>query len=153
MGISQADIEAFQKHGVVALRGVVDPYWLEQLAIAIEADIANPGPFFHGYEPENGRGRFHGNQRTWETHEIFRRFCCESPLPRIAQQLLQTNKVNLLYDQLFIKEPETVNPTRWHNDQPYWPVDGNMIASIWVALDPTTHETGALEFVRGGAKT
>ena len=42
-----------------------------------------------------------------------------------------------------------MNPTRWHNDQPYWPIDGSQTLSFWVALDPTTRETGALEFIRG----
>ena len=48
-----------------------------------------------------------------------------------------------------MKEPGTSNPTRWHNDQPYWPVRGWQVMSFWLALDPTTAENGRLEFVRG----
>ena len=147
--VAKAHIEAFWADGAIALRGVVDAGWRRVLAGAIEADIADPGPFFHGYEPENGRGRFHGNLRTWEWHEGFRRFCFESPLPGIAQRLLRSRKINLFYDQLFVKEPDTANRTRWHNDQPYWPIDGRQVLSFWVALDPTDRESGALEFVRG----
>ena len=54
-----------------------------------------------------------------------------------------------MYDKLFIKESGTINRTRWHNDQPYWPVSGKDILSIWVALDKTTRENGRLEFIRG----
>ena len=39
--------------------------------------------------------------------------------------------------------------TRWHNDQPYWPIRGRQVLSIWLALDTTTAENGRVEFVRG----
>ncbi len=149
MQLSPSDIDAFHADGAIALRGVVNDEWRQILARSIEADIADPGPFYHGYEPDDGKGRFHGNLRTWEFHEGFRRFCFESPLPRLAAEILGCHRINLLYDQLFVKEPGTVNRTRWHNDQPYWPVDGYQILSFWVALDHTTADTGAVEFVRG----
>ena len=108
-----------------------------------------PGPFYHGYVPEDGNGRFHGNLRLWQHDPDFRQFCLSSQLPSIASQFFGGGRVNLLYDQLFVKEPGTANRTRWHNDQPYWPIRGDQVLSIWVALDPTTAESGALEFVRG----
>ena len=107
-----------------------------------------PGPFCHGYEADNGRGRFHGNLRMWENDKAFREFCFDSGLPQIAAQFFGSSRVNLLYDQLFVKEPGTPNRTRWHNDQPYWPVRGWHVMSFWLALDPTTAENGRLEFVR-----
>ncbi len=147
--VSDDDVLRFREDGVVALRDVVSAAWIERLTRAIEADIAEPGPFYHGYEPEDGRGRFHGNLRTWEHHEDFRAFCMESTMPELARRLLGAGRINLLYDQLFVKEPGTVNRTRWHNDQPYWPIAGDQVLSIWVALDVTTAANGALEFVRG----
>ena len=42
--------------------------------------------------------------------------------------------------------------TRWHNDQPYWPMSGDQVLTIWVALDVTTQASGALEFIRGSHK-
>lgn len=152
MTVSESEVAAFHADGAIALRGVVNERWREVLAAAIEDDIADPAPYFHGYAPEDGRGRFHGNLRTWEFHEGFRRFCFDSPLPRLAARILGSQKVNLLYDQLFVKEPGTANRTRWHNDQPYWPIDGYQVLSFWVALDTTTDQTGAVEFVRGSHK-
>ena len=150
--VSEADIQSFHEDGAIAVRGVVDAHWLDVLAQSIEADIENPGPYYHGYEPEDGQGRFHGNLRTWEAHDGFRAFCLESPMAALAAEILDSKKINLLYDQLFVKEPGTTNPTRWHNDQPYWPMDGYQVLTIWVALDETTAESGALEFVRGSHK-
>lgn len=147
--ISEAEIAAFNQDGVVPIHGAIDSSWLRRLSDAIERDIESPGPFYHGYTPENGEGRFHGNVRLWEGDPDFASFCLESSLPGMASRFLEATKVNLLYDQLFVKEPRTINRTRWHNDQPYWPIRGWQVLSFWVALDDTTYESGALEFVRG----
>ena len=147
--VAEAQINQFWRDGAIVLRHLVEPEWLDILAGAIDRDIACPGPCYHGYEEENGRGRFHGNLRIWENDPDFRAICLNSGLPAIARQFFGGGKVNLLYDQLFVKEPGTVNRTRWHNDQPYWPVSGRHVISFWFSPDPVTKETGALEFIRG----
>ena len=148
--IEQHDIDTFERDGVTVLRGVFDSEYLDKIAGAIEDDIREPGPFFHGYESDEGR--FHGNMRLWETHPTFRDVCLNSDLPYMAQQFFGSQKINLLYDQLFVKEAKMNQRTRWHNDQPYWPIRGRQVLSFWIALDPTTAENGRVEFVRGSHK-
>jgi ectoine hydroxylase-related dioxygenase (phytanoyl-CoA dioxygenase family) len=145
-------ISDFERDGVVVMRGVIDDAWRDRLQAAIERDIANPGPFGHGYGVEEGKGRFHGNLRIWENDPDFRAICLDSHLPELASRFFGSRKVNLLYDQLFVKEPGTENRTRWHNDQPYWAMRGWQVLSFWLALDPVTKESGAMEFVRGSHK-
>lgn len=145
--IRQEDIDAFHRDGVVPLRGVVSSNDLQRLGEAIENDIRDPGPFYHGYE--SVEGRFHGNLRLWETDNCFRDMCLSSDLPGIAQAIFASQKVNLLYDQLFVKEASMSQRTRWHNDQPYWPILGSQVLSIWIALDKTSTENGRVEFIRG----
>lgn len=145
--VTQAQIDAYDEEGVVPLRGLISPVQLAQLASAIEEDIREPGPFYHGYESDEGK--FHGNMRLWETHPVFRDICLNSELPAIAQQFFNSQKINLLYDQLFVKEAAMSQRTRWHNDQPYWPIRGWQVLSFWIALDKTTAENGRLEFIRG----
>ncbi len=140
-------VAAFRRDGVVTVRAVLDQTALEELGSAIERDMASPGPFYHGYASDEGR--FHGNLRLWEHDPVFRAVCLKEPLPQLARQFLESAKVNLLYDQLFVKEAAMAQRTRWHNDQPYWPIRGSQILSVWVALDPTTEENGRLEFIRG----
>ena len=145
--ICQRDIDAYNEDGVIPLRGLINPEQLEKLAAAIEDDIREPGPFYHGYESDEGI--FHGNMRLWETHPTFRDICLNSELPGIAQTFFDSKKINLLYDQLFVKEAAMGQRTRWHNDQPYWPIRGRQVLSFWIALDKTTAENGRLEFIRG----
>lgn len=146
------EVEAFDRDGVTIIRGAIGDDWIDRLHEAIERDIASPGPNFHGYLSEAGKGRFHGNYDLWRTDGDFADFCRHSSLPHLAADLLQSDRVNLLYDQLFVKEPGTDSPTPWHNDQPYWPVTGWPVMSFWIALDPVTKESGAVEYVRGSHK-
>ncbi len=141
----------FQQNGVILLPQIISKYWQARLIEAIEQDIKSPGPYCHGYTV-NGDGIFHGNMRLWETDSEFKDYCFESILPSLAAQLMDSQEVSLFYDQLFVKEPGTNAPTRWHNDQPYWSVRGWDVMSFWLALDPTNQQTGALEFVKGSHK-
>jgi len=147
--ITDEQRQAYNEDGVVVLRNVVSAEWRGKLAEAIERDIKNPGPFFHGYKSKGDGGNFHGNLRIWQNDPIFHDYCLKSVLPNVAQQFFQSKKINLLYDQLFVKEPGTENPTPWHNDQPFWPVGGRDVISFWTSLDSVTAESGALNFVRG----
>jgi ectoine hydroxylase-related dioxygenase (phytanoyl-CoA dioxygenase family) len=144
-----AAIAQLWEDGAVYLPGVIDETWQRRLRDAIERDIADPGPYCHRYEIGDDQGTFYGNMRIWESDADFRAYCFESPLPALAARFLEARKVNLFYDQLFVKEPSTDYATRWHNDQPYWPVRGRQVMSFWVALDPVTHDSGALEFIKG----
>lgn len=150
--IAPDTIRAYEEDGATVVRGLVGVDWLDRLRAAVDRDIADPAPFVHGYTTEDGRGRFHGNLRVWQSDEDFRAFCLDSHLPAVAARFFGSGRVNLLYDQLFVKEAETGNRTRWHNDQPYWAVRGWQVMSFWIALDPVTQDSGALEFVRGSHK-
>ncbi len=147
--VAPKTVKAYARDGVTVMRDIVDAATLDELREAVERDIADPGPFFHGYKPEDGQGQFHGNLRIWQHDSVFGDFCLNSGLPELARQFFGGGRVNLLYDQLFVKEPGTVNRTRWHNDQPYWPVSGSHVISFWIALDDVEQDSGALEFVRG----
>jgi ectoine hydroxylase-related dioxygenase (phytanoyl-CoA dioxygenase family) len=145
--LDAAAIDALRRDGAVMLEGVIDPDWRHQIGLAIERDMRDPGPFFHDYQVQ--KGRFHGNSVCWLRHPELADYVFGSPLPELAARLLRTGKVNLLYDQLFIKEPGTDTPTPWHHDHCVWPLRGDDVISFWLALDPVDAANGRVEFVRG----
>lgn len=146
--ITPAQADELRTRGATVLRGAVDDGWISRLRIAVDRDMSVQRPYAYTYTAE-GKGKFYGNLRMWNYDPDFREFCLSSPLPNIAKQFFGSQKVNLFYDQLFVKEPGTKNRTRWHNDLPYWPIKGRQILSFWVALDRTTTGSGALEFIVG----
>ena len=97
-------ISIFEKDGVVVLRNVVNKNWRKILINSIENEINEPGPYHHFYKSDNCKGKFHGSMRIWEHNEGFKKYCLKSPLPHFAAQLLNSKKINLFYDQLFVKE-------------------------------------------------
>lgn len=144
--ISSQDLEAFELDGVICLRGMFDNAWVERMRVAVDRDMANPSLL--SKDVTKG-GRFYTDLFMWTRDADFRDFVFESPASAIAAQVLKSEKVNLLYDNLFVKEPFADIPTPWHNDQPYWPIQGWQGCTIWVALDAVTKESGSLEYIKG----
>ncbi|MCR9212930.1 MAG: phytanoyl-CoA dioxygenase family protein [Proteobacteria bacterium] len=147
--ITEAEIKTFEEDGVVCLRGFFDKYWVDHLRDLIDQDIANPSGMVKSIDAEDATGFFFGD--TFVCHHIdgFRDAVFDSPAPAIAATLMQAKKVNLLFDQILVKEPDTSTPTAWHQDYTYWPVAGNQVSTLWLALDPVTFDSGAVEYLRG----
>jgi len=145
--IEDRDIAAFERDGVIVLRGIVGTTWREKLAAAVDREMADPAEFSQNFDKD---GRFHqGNQR-WRIDPDVRDYVFNSDLPFAAAQLLRSSKVNLVCDQLFLKEPGTADlPSPWHQDQVVFPTKGANTISFWTSLDPITLSTGAMEFIRG----
>ena len=136
MNSSVQHIRAFHRDGVVRVAAAVDDAWIEKLREAIERGLGCSENYFRRHT-------------LWNADEDLKAFCFNSVAPRLAVALLESNKLNLLYDQIFVKEPGSGAATPWHNDQPYWPVRGWSVATVWIALDQITAESGAMEFIRG----
>jgi ectoine hydroxylase-related dioxygenase (phytanoyl-CoA dioxygenase family) len=69
-------------------------------------------------------------------------------LARLASDLLGVDGVRLYHDQALYKEPGG-GITPWHADQYYWPLASDRAITIWLPLQDTPIELGALEFARG----
>ena len=50
---------------------------------------------------------------------------------------------------LLAKPPRTGNHVPWHQDQPYWDLDGELAAGLWVALDDVDLENGTMSILPG----
>ncbi len=144
--ITDQEIEAFEKDGVVCLRGLFNDVWLERLQSAVEWNMAYPSPI--ATDLMLG-GRLHLDAFMWTRNDDFRAFVFESPAASVVAQILRVQQLYFLFDHLLVKEPGTLKSTPWHNDQPYWPVQGWKICSLWVALDFVTKDSGGLQYIKG----
>ncbi len=125
----------YARDGVVLLRNVVSPDWVERLCAAVDTEIQRGDRYF-AYK----------NMR--EQPGVFQDYCLTSDIGARVAEVAGSPWTSLIYDQIFAKEPGTKTQTGWHTDQPYWPVAGP-IMTMWIALDPVDPDNGALEFVRG----
>lgn len=147
--IGETEIAAYQRDGVVVLRGAVDTAWIDLLRVAVEKDLVFPGPHAEVYTKPTDSGLFFNDFYMFKRIPEFQEFACNGPGPEIAARLMGAHQVVLFYDHLFLKEPGTrESRVSWHQDQPYCAVNGEQYCSIWFPLDSISEET-TVEFVRG----
>ncbi|MEO7853088.1 MAG: phytanoyl-CoA dioxygenase family protein [Rubrivivax sp.] len=146
--ITEDEVRTYQDDGIVCLRGMFDAATVARLRDAADHDMEQPGPMAHDVTRE-GSGRFFADTFVWQHNDALRGFVFDSPSADIAAALLRSRNINLLFDQFLIKMPGTSTPTLWHHDEPYWPVAGTQICTMWIALDEVTRATGAVEYVCG----
>ena len=145
--VPEPEIVAYDNDGVICLRGVIDPQWLDVLRIATDEAMAAPGPNAEVYGDKASSG-FFGDLDTWTRTSGFRSFVLDSPAAEVAADVMRSSKATLLYDQLLVKEQGSREKTPWHQDQPYWAVSGGQVCSIWVPMDPV-NEVSSPEYIRG----
>lgn len=147
--ITEEDVQAYERDGVVCLRQMFDADWCRVLReAALEAMATGRGRV---REPrlEEGQGRFYSSVYQSDLDARFARLRDASPAPEIAARLMRADRVRFFYDQLFIKTPGTSAPTPWHNDLPFWPFRGNDLVSLWIALTPVSRQTSGVQYVAG----
>ncbi|KAL3682245.1 hypothetical protein R1sor_000267 [Riccia sorocarpa] len=149
--ISEEQVQQFEEDGATVVRACFSSEWIEQLREAAEENLKNPGPLCEENVEPGKPGRFHDDQFLWMRHEVMKRFIFESPAAEIARRLSRANEVRLLHDHLIVKEPGTEKTSYWHNDHSYWPVKGNQVISLWLALDYVPKST-CIQYVKGSHK-
>jgi len=121
------EVTAFRRDGAAPLRGLVSPRDVESLRAAVDDLMAQPSP---RAKVASGAGVLDG------------------PLAAAAAALMGAREVRFHHDHVLVKEGGTVTPTPWHQDQPYYDIDGAMTVSFWIPLDPVGRES-TLEFLAG----
>ena len=140
--ITDEEVARFWRDGAICLRGAFAG-WVDTLRDHIEEALDQPGPLAAelgepGLRPAGRRAAdsYFVEQGVWNHHAGFERFARRSPSLAIAHRLLGSTKVNLFFDQLFVKEPGSPEQrTPWHQDLPYWPIRGRQVLSVWVTVD------------------
>ena len=140
----------YQRDGAVVIRGALDAAELAVLERGIEANLAAPGPLAAVASAADDPGRFFEDFCNWQRIAEYEQIMRHSALPSIAAQLTQSQRVRLYHDHLLVKEAGTRQPTPWHQDQPYYNVDGRQNVSFWIPVDPVPRES-TLEFVAGSS--
>jgi ectoine hydroxylase-related dioxygenase (phytanoyl-CoA dioxygenase family) len=146
--VSPDVVEAFQRDGVVLLRQVLGAEALALLAAGIERNLADLGPLGMNATQPGQPGAFVEDFRNWQRIPEYAQAIAASPLPAIAGALTGSREIRLFHDHLLVKEAGTLDRSPWHQDQPYYPIDGAQTVSFWIPLDPVSRPS-TLEFVAG----
>jgi ectoine hydroxylase-related dioxygenase (phytanoyl-CoA dioxygenase family) len=147
MSVSEADVERFQADGAVLLRGLFGD-WITPLREGVGRVMKNPSRLERSYYPDDGSAAFFQDFCNWQRIEEFRAFVFESPAAAAAARLMRSSSARFFHDHVLVKQPGTSAVTPWHQDQPYYPVDGRQNVSFWIPLDSVARDT-VMECVAG----
>jgi ectoine hydroxylase-related dioxygenase (phytanoyl-CoA dioxygenase family) len=141
-------IDAFRRDGAVCVRGVLNAGEVALLEAGIERNLSEPSErSIVASRPDDG-GRFVEDFCNWDRIPEYEAIIRGSRVAETAGRLMGSGAVRLFHDHLLVKEPGTRQPTPWHQDQPYYNVDGSQTCSVWIPVDPVSREA-TLRFVAG----
>jgi ectoine hydroxylase-related dioxygenase (phytanoyl-CoA dioxygenase family) len=138
---------AFARDGVACVRGVLDGGEVAAAAAAIDAVLARPGPLAQVASGVDDPGAFAEDFCRWQEIPQIERLARYSRVPAVAAALMATPQVRFYHDHVLVKEGGTRQRTPWHQDQPYYNVDGHGV-SAWIAVDEVP-AGGSLELLAG----
>ncbi len=136
--------QAYERDGAVPLRGLLSPAQMADVTAAYEWTRDHRSAAFT---------TMGGDERSWqdlsnpESYAAYAGMLARSPVPPLLKQLWGGGPVWYMYEQIFHKEA-TGNFTPWHQDTPYMPVAGGLLAVVWISLESVSRAE-ALEFCLG----
>ena len=138
----------YQRDGVVVLRDVLTPDEVNSLRVGIDEVVARPSPRAKVASAPDDPGFFIEDFSTWREHPTFESVIRTSRLAEVAADLMGSRTVTMYHDHILVKEPGTRQRTPWHQDQPYYDVEGKQNVSFWIPVDPVSRED-CLEVIAG----
>ncbi len=148
MLLNKKIITDYQLNGVVLLQNIIDQYWLDILKKGIEKNFKNPSQYKCVYEKYKKNELFYDDYCNWNKIGEYKNFIFNSNISIIAQELMNSKKVNLFHEHVLIKEVGSKKKTPFHQDQSYYCVNGRDNCSIWIPMDRIEKNTSP-EFISG----
>lgn len=140
-------VAAFARDGVACVRQVLSAQEVAAAAAAIDVALARRSPLAQVASGTDDPGAFVEDFCRWREIPQIERLARDSRVPALAAALLGTPQVRFYHDHVLVKEGQTRQRTPWHQDQPYYNVDGRGL-SAWITVDPVPAD-GCLELVAG----
>ncbi|MEX1105483.1 MAG: phytanoyl-CoA dioxygenase family protein [Ilumatobacteraceae bacterium] len=138
----------FWRDGAVCVRGAFTAEQIDLARTAIDAVLADLSPRAKRASATDD-GAFIEDFCNWQRIGEMEAFIRTSGAAAIAGELMgAAEQVRLYHDHVLVKEPGTRQRTPWHQDLPYYNVDGRQNISMWCPVDPVSRAS-SLQLVAG----
>ena len=146
--ITPEEVDTYHRDGVLLLQNMFDKDWIELLNKGLDVNIRTPtrrSRIWH--KDTSGHSMFY-DHTAWQGIDEYRKFIFNSPAAQICGRLTGSTAINFFFDSVFVRSTGTQFETPWHQDEPYWSVEGYDACSIWMPLVPVKRKS-SLSFVPG----
>jgi ectoine hydroxylase-related dioxygenase (phytanoyl-CoA dioxygenase family) len=146
-------VDDFARDGVVLVPDAFGE-WVAPLRSGLQRTLDAPDRYAFpcdsvaGHEP----GRFFDTYCNWQLVPEYLAFVLTSSAASMAAQVMRSTTAQLFHDHAFCKEPGTQKATPWHQDLPYYCIDGRQTASVYIALDHIPADI-AVQFLKGSHRS
>ncbi|MGA2776662.1 MAG: phytanoyl-CoA dioxygenase family protein [Steroidobacteraceae bacterium] len=138
--IDSETLAAFERDGAACLRGFFAD-WVDTIAAGIDRNMRDPSALASESVRSGEPGSFFDDYCNWQRIPEFERVVRESPAAALAAQAMKSRTAQFFHDHVLVKEPGTQKATPWHQDIPYYFVDGEQTLSFWIPIDPVREAT------------
>ena len=145
--LTDDDVQTYRRDGLLHVKGVFTPEEVETARAGIQHVLDDAGMLAQTASGVDDPGRFVEDFRRWQEVPEIEQLALHSRVPEYAAELLGGEPVRFYHDHVLVKEGGTKQRTPWHQDQPYYNVDGHG-TSAWIPVDPVP-AAGCLQLVAG----
>jgi ectoine hydroxylase-related dioxygenase (phytanoyl-CoA dioxygenase family) len=146
--ITSDQARQYQRDGALLIRNALSAAELELLEAGLEESRENPGSRFTRVNGADGRGETLVELLPSLDCPSLRALMQTGTLARLAGELMAAPSTQLVFDQVFYKQPGHVLPTPWHQDTPFLRVRGHDMARVWLCCDSSPADL-TVQVVRG----
>ena len=126
--------DAFQRDGAVCVRGLFSPAEVASISEGVDAVLERPSQASKRAS-QHGDGLFLEDFCRSADVEQIAAAARNADVSRLAAAVMQSNTARFYHDHVLVKERCTSQQTPWHQDQPYYDVDGSQSVSFWCPVD------------------
>lgn len=142
-------LRQYHEVGYAHLPGVLTQHEAQELAREARKLIDSPSVHARVHREGDDGGTFIVDMLMHQRSDAFRRLAFDPRLVQIASLLIGEDSPYFFYDQLFCKRARSHVRTQWHQDLAFWPLEGDRVPSIWIALTDTDEAGSAVQYLPG----
>jgi len=146
--ITDEEVATYHRDGVILLKGLFDRDWIDLVERGLKTNCEMPSDRSRVWDRDTaGRTMFYDSQ-AWQGIDEYRDYIFNSPAAALAARMMGSSEINFYFDAVFVRSAGSQFETPWHQDEPYWSVEGYDTCTLWMPLTPVKKQN-ALAYVPG----
>lgn len=147
--LTEDHLREYRERGFTQVTGILTAEEADVLRCAFENVVAAPSIHARVHRAGGDSSRFLVDMLMSARSDQFLSLALDHRVLRVAAHFIGDCSFNFFYDQLFYKDAGAGSRTQWHQDLAFWPLQGERIPSIWIALTEVDELSSAVQYLPG----